>query len=104
MQTEYLYNSTCCCEYQTDTQRVLATNSATAYLVFYQTRQRKVVEQIREVFPDVCVPILPQALIIETVPAAATSDTFLSVATGGSHDAIQQSSRFTYTCVICLLS
>lgn len=37
------------------------------HLVINQSCQRKVVEQVREVLPDVCVAILPQAFVVEPV-------------------------------------
>jgi len=37
------------------------------YLSFNECRQRQVVKQVSEVFPHICIAILAQALIVETV-------------------------------------
>lgn len=39
----------------------------TEYLIVDERRKRQVIEQISEVFPDVGVPVLPQALVVEAI-------------------------------------
>ena len=49
--------------------------SQSPHLVLDKRRERQEVEQVREVLPHVRVAVLPQALVVEAVPARGTSKT-----------------------------
>ena len=43
------------------------TSMKTKDLIVDQSSQRKVVEKVREGLPDICISILPQTFIVETI-------------------------------------
>jgi hypothetical protein len=42
-------------------------------LIFYKSCERQIIKQIREVLPNVCISILPQAFIVEAIPVTKNS-------------------------------
>src|SRR5688572_27703118 len=49
-----------------------------SYLSIHKSSQWQIVKQIREVFPDVCVPILSQTFVVETVDLSNLSTLVVS--------------------------
>jgi hypothetical protein len=52
-----------------DRLRTQGGDALTLYLFLDEGRQREVIEQIREVFPDVAISVLSETLVIKTISA-----------------------------------
>jgi hypothetical protein len=88
--------------------KTVGTQIRWAHRILNQGCQRKIIEEICEISPDIGVAIFSQALVVETVPAKGYIGNQLPNCrmTAKDQKASTEEPREVrpYTCVICLLS